>query len=102
MRASPSLHKERMNIKELAYFEYLSRYSLPTNNQRLRRFEGTDKQLVRQALPLVAGAATAAAISLRDVFTAFSFSLAARPQKGETVHSGCNDTRPPYWTLLLA
>ena len=46
----------------------------------------------RQALPLVAGAAAAAAISLRDVFTAFSFSLAARPQKRGTIHSGYSDT----------
>ena len=75
-----------MNIKELAYFEYLSRYSLPTNNQRLRRFEGTDKQLAsKEALcpPLLS-----AAISLRDVFTAFSSSLAAQKKRERGKESG--------------
>ena len=80
MRVGSWTWTRRMNIKELAYFEYLSRYSLPTNNQRLRRFEGTDKQLAsKEALcpPLLS-----AAISLRDVFTAFSSSLAAQKKRG--------------------
>ena len=68
-----------MNIKELAYFEYLSRYSLPTNNQRLRRFEGTDKQLTiagrQEGRPFLWP------VSLRDVFTAFSSSLAAQKKR---------------------